>query len=331
MTQITPLQSELDRFLAGESTPREAERVQRWIDADQRRADAVTALKSMDDEPSGSSLGARWTEVSANVYGLEVTRGRNPGSWWGGIFSRGSLGNLASLQRLTWIFLIISVVTIPAIKYLSVFNAGGRAAVQPKIYTTVKGQRSIIELPDGSNVVLAPATKLSVVGRQVELKGQAVFEVNNRMSDPFIVRTGGITTRVLGTTFGIRAYDDRVEVAVSEGRVSVQTTTLSASDIAVVKGDGKLTVRRNADVQSLLAWTGNRIVFDRTPMSEVMATLGRWYDVNFEVSNLALGKRLVTGTISGDALTDAKLADIADVVGARVQRRGSTILFTPNL
>ncbi|MEM6395654.1 MAG: FecR domain-containing protein [Bacteroidota bacterium] len=83
-----------------------------------------------------------------------------------------------------------------------------------------------IKLPDGSQVWLNTNSELAYAQpfepRQTRLKGEAFFEVERNPLQPFTVQTGEVETRVLGTSFNIRAYaNQQVEVSVSTGKVAV--------------------------------------------------------------------------------------------------------------
>ncbi len=85
-----------------------------------------------------------------------------------------------------------------------------------------------ISLPDGSSVWLQPKTQLSYnqsdrVYRQVNLKGEAFFDVKRDETRPFLIYSGKMTTKVLGTSFNVKAYPEteKFEVSVVTGKVSV--------------------------------------------------------------------------------------------------------------
>ncbi|MEM6877501.1 MAG: FecR domain-containing protein [Bacteroidota bacterium] len=84
-----------------------------------------------------------------------------------------------------------------------------------------------LELPDGSQVWLNSGSQLSYLktfeSRQTQLVGEAFFDVVRDPLNPFTITTGEVETRVLGTSFNIRAYADKaVEVSVATGRVAVE-------------------------------------------------------------------------------------------------------------
>jgi ferric-dicitrate binding protein FerR (iron transport regulator) len=105
--------------------------------------------------------------------------------------------------------------------------ASNESPVKPKDSSS---QRQLINLPDGSRVVLNENSKLeyppdfSNNTREVYLNGEAFFDIVHNPSKPFIVHTGSVSTKVLGTAFNISAYRSQqfVQVTVTRGKVEVK-------------------------------------------------------------------------------------------------------------
>lgn len=195
--------------------------------------------------------------------------------------------------------------------------------VQQAAYETAPAQRASFTLADGSRVTLAPASRIRVTGRTVDLTGEAVFTVTQNTGIPFIVRAAGVETRVLGTTFGVRAYDG-IRVAVAEGRVSVSNTILTAGDVATVIG-GVPSVAHNANVSSTLAWTTGRLEFRDTPIAEALTQLSRWYGIHMTAESRFKGLQ-VTGALD-NASAETAIEFMSILLNARTERTGSGITF----
>ena len=104
--------------------------------------------------------------------------------------------------------------------------------VNPEHYTNTTAKAIDVSLRDGSKVTLQPGSRISVSStefntdkREVFLSGQAFFDVKKDSSRPFLVYSRNVATRVLGTSFCIKAYDqdDEITVTVMTGKVSVFT------------------------------------------------------------------------------------------------------------
>lgn len=284
-------------------------------------------------DPKVSELVEAWSAARRDVRGmdtagfvarvegvLEEGKGnRGPVRWWMKS-SNTEIGKLGfSVGALTAILILIITtiwggsITVPTITPVT------------KTFSTRIGQRTSVTLLDGSHVILAPATTLKVMGRSVDLKGEAVFTVTQHTSDPFVVKSGNTTTRVLGTTFGIRAYDENVEVAVQDGKVDANKTVLSAGDIATISSGGTM-VRSNADVSAHLSWTSGYVKFRNTPVTEVLDELERWYDVRFVMADSTLKNQFVTTTLSGQSLVEM-VRIMSSILDARAEQSGNVVTF----
>lgn len=219
------------------------------------------------------------------------------------------------------------------------------AGVAPAVATaglhivTSAGERRSVELPDGSVVQLAPASSIRTLDqygaplREVELVGEASFQVTHDEARPFRVRTAGALIEDLGTVFVVRAIDrEPVRVAVSEGSVSVRAASrgqerqvvLQPRDVALVADTGDVVVSRGVDVEPYAAWTSGRLVFRNTPLREAIVDLERWYDVAFEVSDAALLARPIDVTFEGQSI-DEVIQVMGTALSVRFERSGRTV------
>lgn len=231
-----------------------------------------------------------------------------------------------STKTLQWIgYAAVAIVAVVSIKIIPAKTG----APESRIYTTLSTQRANVTLADGSKVILAPQTKLTVRGRTVYLSGEAVFTVTQNAGEPFVVKTGNIATQVLGTTFGIRKYidDTEVRVVVAEGKVSVGNSVLSIGDVARVSVRGAMTRERNADIASIIGWTQGMLVFRDTPVREVLTELERWYGLRFQ-ANLpdAVLNRQINGTLES-VPSAAVVPLISDLLGISAQLRGQIVIL----
>jgi len=171
-----------------------------------------------------------------------------------------------------------------------------------RTYHTTTGQRATIRLADGSEVILAPQTMLTVMEsfgrgtRDVSLVGEARFDVVPDRDAPFTVHTGPVSTRVLGTRFDIARYaTDRVtRVAVASGKVSSGACGHVATLTAGMTGrfdDSTALTASGVSSDAMAAWVNDRLVFTDVPVSTMLATLSRWYGYDFKLDDSALAAR----------------------------------------
>ena len=158
---------------------------------------------------------------------------------------------------------------------------------------TPKGGKYQITLPDGSKVWLNSVSSLRFPAifngeeRNVELKGEAYFEVAKNKEKPFVVKTNDMNVIVTGTEFNVMAYSDENYSATTlvEGSVHVSNPN---SDIVlkpgeqVVSNEGAKLKKSLADVELNIAWKNGLFQFNDSDMRTVMNQISRWYDVSIE-------------------------------------------------
>lgn len=174
-------------------------------------------------------------------------------------------------------------------------------------------RRASVELVDGSVVELDTSTRLTVSrhlrSRRVVLQeGRALFDVQPSRWRPFLVDAGSTQVRVLGTAFDVRRRGDDVMVTVLRGRVAVAgnhaDATLQANDQIHVQA-GALGSTAPVNATDATAWRHGHLVFDRTPLPEVLAEIARYSGRPVRLGDASLAQLEVSGvyrTANADAL-----------------------------
>jgi ferric-dicitrate binding protein FerR (iron transport regulator) len=175
-------------------------------------------------------------------------------------------------------------------------------------------------------VQLAPESKLIVTTgfgaatRAVALTGEAYFDVTVTSGTPFIVRTGSVSTRVLGTAFTVQRYaaHDPAQVVVISGKVVVSgrgtPMTVSAGHAARMT-DSTAMATTAGDLHAYTDWTRGQLVFDRAAVPVMLETIGRWYGYEFRLADSTLAGRRVSAAFKIADRSDMmlKLKDLLDV------------------
>jgi ferric-dicitrate binding protein FerR (iron transport regulator) len=178
-----------------------------------------------------------------------------------------------------------------------VYNASDAAAasngkITYNTLTIPRGGQYQVVLPDGTKVFLNAASVLTYPtaftgnSRNVELTGEAYFEVAENKAKPFTVTSNGVEVRVLGTHFNISAYqDDRmISTTLLEGAVQLKKGNVTARLAPGQQGNitpesSRITVQ-DANTDQVVAWTKGYFVFNDLPIKEVMKIVSRWYDID---------------------------------------------------
>lgn len=197
-------------------------------------------------------------------------------------------------------------------------------------YMTGTAESRDIALEDGTTVSLAPGSALTVAfgpsDRGVTLlAGEAFFAVKAEAARPFRVTARGIRATVVGTQFDIRLDPQAVEVAVSQGRVQVDSAgiadLLGAGDALRIPTDGAA-VRSGVAADGIAGWRRGLLVLEDRTLGDAAAELERYLPGRIVIPDRALASRPVTGVFD---LRDPErgLQGMAAVLDARVQQ------FTP--
>jgi len=211
-------------------------------------------------------------------------------------------------------------------------NSGGPVKVLS--WQTAENKR-VIHLPDGSMVILNTQSQLEyrvTDGREVVLHGEAYFDILGRPGLPFLVHTGKIVTRVLGTAFNIRAYptERSIEVTVDHGKVQVfkgGSNMGLLSDRQQMRYDLRTEVyhARQVSLKSVMAWKPAEIRYDDITMGEAARRIGERFNVGFDFINPALKECRITATFYMEDDLDQIMTVICGVNQSRFVIEGNLV------
>lgn len=336
------------RWVAGEASPAEAAALERWLAEDPARAELLSTMrapierlratppKDLDVEAALRRVHARMEEAPRlRVVSGGAAAPARRARWLGATPGAMALRAAAAAAVLLAGGLLVRQVLRPS-------GAGAPVAAAASTWRTAIGQRDSVVLPDGTHVLLGPGSVLALGGnfareRDVTLTGEALFSVTHDAARPFRVHAGGALIEDVGTRFDVRADErDRTRVVVVEGAVAVAAAdsparrlVLRAGSAATLAPGGRVTPEQSPDPARELAWTQGELVFRGAPVSEVAASLRRWYGIELRVADPALQRRHLT-TSFGSESRDRVLQDIALALGARLEMHGDTaVLISP--
>ena len=202
--------------------------------------------------------------------------------------------------------------------------------------TTPRGGQYQVTLADGTKVWLNAESSIrfptAFMGknREVELTGEAYFEVKADKDKPFLVKAGQTETRVLGTSFNIMAYSDEgaVKTTLLDGAVSMalglQSALLRPGEQGQYDDNKGSMMTRPVNTRAVVAWKDGYYFFDRTPVKSVMRQIARWYDVTI-VYQGAAPKDEIVGKLPRTA--DVKeVLHIMELIGIHFKIEGKTIV-----
>lgn len=184
------------------------------------------------------------------------------------------------------------------------------------------GQKSVIRLPDGSMVSLNAGSALVFPSRfegkerQVELKGEAFFEIEPNAHLPFLVKTGEVVTEALGTAFNVRAFaEEHIDISLVTGSVKVSGMKtkdgmeaethmlLPGEKLRYDPADGHIKKTRFDPVKET-GWRDGILVFSNTRFEEFVAQIERWYGVEVLVTQAPSRRWSVNGHFKNESLEE---------------------------
>lgn len=223
-----------------------------------------------------------------------------------------------------------------------IYNASPVSQDSPITYNTIstpRGGQYRINLPDGSAVWLNAISSLkfpvSFTGkeRNVELSGEAYFEITKDTGKPFLVRSKQQTVEVLGTHFNINSYDDEqgVRTTLLEGSVKVISSS-NQRQVILKPGqqsqlEGSTFLVKEVDAEESMAWKNGFFVFNAESIPSAMRKIARWYDMEI-VYEGNIGDQDLTGSVSRfqNVSEVLKMLKLTGIVHFKVEGRRITVI-----
>jgi transmembrane sensor len=313
---------QLARFLAGEATANERQKVEAWASSEPKTASELALLQRVwtaRPAPGGWDVDAAWDRLAERL-----DRSERP---------RPTVIPITRNRR-SWIWVAAAAVVILA---AGLFYS---ISVPTGVYRTAAGERRELTLADGSSVVLAPDSHLTIStefgrgAREVSLVGRAWFDIRHDLKHPFRVQTTGALIEDLGTEFEVVARPGTapIRVAVLAGSVAVQSraeppdarVTLGPRDVARIPSTGPLDVDHEVSVEQLTGWRDGTLNFDDATLESVAAELSRWYGVEIVVTDSGVAALHLSAPIPTANLDEA-LAIVKAALPIDVQRSAARI------
>ncbi|HEY9487828.1 MAG TPA: FecR domain-containing protein [Chryseosolibacter sp.] len=220
------------------------------------------------------------------------------------------------------------------------------------IYSTAYGETKVITLPDGSDVTLNSNSTIKYAynydessesndaPREVFLDGEGFFNVKKRARPAtpgvkFIVHANQVDVEVLGTSFNVNTRRGRTMVVLNSGMVRLGIEESGNRMKEMVMRPGELVevgntenefVKRTVSVDSYSSWTHNKLVFDSTPVKDILNLIEDNFGYQVVLHDKTLENRLYTDTTPADDL-DLLLSKLSIVYNLKVTRTDRQIII----
>jgi ferric-dicitrate binding protein FerR (iron transport regulator) len=314
----------LRRYQTGRATDEEIRRIEAWYES--MGATAEQPLNSLESETVRQRM---WTHIQAKTVLESVAPTTNV--------------RPLPVYHQSWFRIAASVVLVLGLFGYGLWQWSTERPAQVELLSVRMNnttQPMQIRLNDGSQVTLEPGSflrfpdRFSATKREVFLTGEAFFSVTRQPERPFLVVTDRVVTRVLGTSFRVKAFGGKanVSVTVRTGKVSVfnrPTSTASGKELdnAVVLTPNQRAVFYPADARLVKTLAENPVLltpanqrpdfdFVDTPLPVVFERLEKAYGVDFVYDADALATCTLTARLTSESLYE-KLTLISEVTHAR--------------
>ena len=188
------------------------------------------------------------------------------------------------------------------------------------------GQKSTILLPDSTVVTLNSGSriiypeKFTEEFRDVELIGEAFFEVYENIKNPFRVKTSDVYTIALGTSFNVKAFnnDSKTSIALNTGKVEVCGVDDHLNEPCVLSPGEKATynlvlqqiIKSSFDPELELSWKDGILVFKQTNLDDFIQIIELWYGVNVKL----IGNSKINISATGKFENNESLEVVLDIL-----------------
>jgi transmembrane sensor len=309
----------LRKYRQGEATPEEKNLIDAWY------ASIGTHVYNQ-DTPDNIELGRSWRTVYAHVKNSKKNgKTKESFPWY-------SMGIAASV-------LIMIIACLITVDHRQNENTNKREpSVSWKYVANLTQMPQAIVLPDSSTAILKPKSNLKFstvfnkTEREIYLEGEASFDVAHNAKLPFLVYANEVTTKVLGTSFIVRAvkHEQTVTVTVKTGKVSVYTNPKkeikqSPANVIILTPNQRIVYdKKENEISKMLVEAPQVILpveevrqmrFEGAPVTEILKALEKAYGVDIEFNEAIFSSCELTTVISNDDIY-SRLNIICNTIGA---------------
>ncbi len=305
--------------------------LEQWLTAsadNQKYFEQSQSVWNLADVPStfNPDVEAAWKSVEAklNLSGSELNE---------------TSGRVISIAKPKFNFYKIAAAVVVLLGISTVIYQTLKGPSMLEVSTLANETKEII-LPDNSKIILNENSKVTYPAefasnvRNIDLQGEAFFEVEKDPSKPFIVTTYSTYTKVLGTSFNIDApsANEMISVSVATGKVEVGISNTNTSvkllpgNAAIVNPNDASIDKKSVSVTNVYAWNSKQLVFEDQTLDILINDLENYFNVNINADANILNCHF-TGSFSKPDLTE--ILNVLELTnGIKAERSGDTIVLT---
>ncbi len=293
------------RFLSGDATTEEKEKVSAWLlESDENRK----LYQDFVEIWGCSALGKEETDFDTEkaLEKLQIYKGRK------------SIRNGKQIifHWFKYAAILVLVLSFPLFWW---FNSHQESKEEETITIMCEyGDKTMMYLPDSSRIWLNSGSKIiynndfNSNSRELYLEGEAYFSVKKDLEHPFLVHTQkGLKVEVLGTEFNLNAYPEEASASVTLVNGSLQVNTqnkfliLSPNQKVVYSTESEqMNLEELSDLAPEVEWKNGKLIFKNESLEELEKKLERWFDVQIEFSDDLVKTRRFSGSLGRESINE---------------------------
>lgn len=309
----------LARYLEGKTTPAEEKMIDNWYER-------------LEEEASVAFMGREEEKTREDIWNL--------------IRPELSVKQAKIIKlRSRWLQVAAAVVIIATATAILLLNTSGPAKLRKQhvflenfsVLTTLSRERKIVCLPDGSVLTLNSASSIHISNdftkaRKVEIiDGEVYFDVKHDSSRPFVIRSGPLTTQVLGTAFNIRAYKglNKIIVGVSRGKVGVMRTdspvTFLEKDRELIYDKPHAQISLKPLEENVALWQQGFLVLNDETFDDMAVLMMKNFGLKMLTMDQSVKSKRFTATLNTSMPLVKALEVIAAIHHLKIKKRRDSI------
>jgi len=291
----------LQKYLSGQCTADEEALIEEWYASFDNDEDYTASLSATQKEQLRNTIRQR---ISGTVSVEQQPVRQQP-----------------RIRRLVWGITGIAASILIIVGIIRYQYTAGPAIRVADIDTLFNNNTTAITdntLSDGSHVWLMPGAKLtchksfSANRREVNLSGEAFFEVTKNPQRPFIIYSKNLVTKVWGTSFRVRDEQKLTfaDVTVLTGKVSVkllhpqsrlnkEVMLYPSQRVTYIKKEQTFTAQPKANMTAMAIWKKPDVSFNNRPLKEVIGVLNQSFQLHITVADDKINNLLLTADLNG--------------------------------
>lgn len=320
-------------FLCNETSVEETLLVKEWIASSEENKASFEALskiwnasKEAFPKPADVNTETAWQKLSGRIE--NKTSKKNQIKKSNSLFIRYTLRVAAVLIPLIFAgyFMVSHFNKAERLSYITTNN----------IIENTLSDGTIVKL--NKNSIIEYPKEFEDKTREISLTGEAFFTVTPDINKPFIIHSGNVFIKVVGTSFNVNAYPENeiINVYVRTGKVQLYTENnkgIKNDSVFLLAGDKGIYNRRSKQFEKItqpdsndMFWINKTLVFDKTELSEVIKTLTNNFNVKIEVKNNEVNRLHLSATFKDQSINSI-IEIISTSLNLKITKSGSTYII----